>query len=81
MEKMWQVVGQSVQKLKCDEEIFTYNSELMEDAASLEEAVEVADLVRVLGGNGAIRIDRGGGRLCVATASSSLPSVLKDPPC
>ena len=53
----------------------------MEDAASLEEAVEVADLVRVLGGNGAIRIDRGGGRLSVATASSSLPSVLKDPPC
>ena len=60
---------------------FTYNSELMEDAASLEDAVEVADLVRVLGGNGAIRIDRGGGRLSVATASSSFPSVLEDPPC
>ena len=53
----------------------------MEDAASLEDAVEVADLVRVLGGNGAIRIDRGGGRLSVATASSSFPSVLEDPPC
>ena len=53
----------------------------MEDAASLDDAVEVADLVRVLGGNGAIRIERGGGRLSVATASSSLSSVVKDPPC
>ena len=59
----------------------TYNSELMEDAASLDDAVEVADLVRVLGGNGAIRIERGGGSLSVATASSSLSSVVKDPPC